>query len=730
MRIERIKINGFGLFSRGITVEFGDAPIAVVVGDNESGKTTMMEAIVATIFGFTKQKNEEARRPWQEHESYSCSVTLRLSNSSLIEIARDFDDNAVRMRQLTGETETDLFLGKASSRSKSPDAEQYSQLLEGILGFGEVMLFMASVFVRQEQLMTELSEKMRRVVSGSVSTDYEKAQAALREKFFKLTKRNPWGSRDKKNDRRIEELRARKDEVTGKLDAQREAEHTIEKLLEQQQQLKEEIERLKRQIDENENALQSVAQFNRLNGEKDRARERETTLRRELENVRETRARIEKITGELKEKYPDFDSADMPFQQQLARAGELEDELVRREQALRLEKGRWEMARRNEKKVFGLIFAIIMSVVGAVVGFATGGAKGCLTGIVVGGALGYLLSRFIQLPGGRAARAQARVSMVQEELKDIRERRERLNGEIKTLCGTSDIAAISVQFEEYRALQNQLSAAKSLSESFRAEQDIRDDYDEAVQELAVIETQIEQLLRTATSLSRLKDDLQDALVLETRLRASCEEMTTKLEEEREREIQLKLEIARSSGAQVNDRPLLEEQIEDIECELARLALSRDALKCAVDVLSEAIAEYRKGYLPMLEDEITELFSRIVGERYSRIHFDKNLGPRVDGPARSDIDPAALSVGTRDQLYLAMRLAFARQISHGETLPLILDDPFANFDEQRLAAVHQILKSVSKDQQIILFTHDRRFASWGDLLVELGEANSQQGANCI
>ena len=84
MRIERIKIDAFGLFSRGVTVEFGDAPIAVVLGDNESGKTTMMEAMVATIFGFLNPKNEESRRPWQEHESYSCSVTLRLNDSSLI----------------------------------------------------------------------------------------------------------------------------------------------------------------------------------------------------------------------------------------------------------------------------------------------------------------------------------------------------------------------------------------------------------------------------------------------------------------------------------------------------------------------------------------------------------------------------------------------------------------------------------------------------------------------
>ena len=725
MRIERIRIDAFGLFSRGVTAEFGKAPIAVVLGDNESGKTTMMEAIVATIFGFLNPQNEEARRPWQEHERYSCSITLRLNDSSLIEVARNFDDNAVRMRRLTGESEELIFAGKASPRSRSADADRYAALLEDILGLREVTVFMASVFVRQEHLQTELSEGMRRAVSGAVSTDYEKARAALTERFFKLTKHNPWGNRDKKNDRKIEELQKQQAEVTGKLDALGEAEQGIGSLLEQDQRMKDEIEQIKRQVQENEQALRSVAEFNRLNNDKERARERETTLRRELENVRVTRARMEEITTELKEKYPDFDSADMPFQQLLVRAAELEDEEGRREQAVRVEQGRLDMARQNELKSAGLALAVFMALVGGVVGFAVTGVPTCLAGVLVGGALGYLLPHLLpSLPGGKAAKAQVRVSTFREDLQGICERRERVFREIETLCGTTDVAAISVQFEEYRALQNQLDAAENLSKTFRAEQEMKDDYDAAVQQLVVIENQTDGLLRTATSLGLLKDDPQDALILETKLRSSCEEMRANLEEKREREVEMQVEIARLSGAQADDRPLLEEQIEDMERELVRLALNRDALKCAVDVLSEAIIEYRKAYLPMLEADITDLFSRIVGEKYSRIHFDRTLKPQVDAQERSDIEPAALSVGTRDQLYLAMRLAFARQISGGETLPLILDDPFTNFDERRLAAVHEILRSASADQQVILFTHDRRLSGWTDLVVELNEAGSQ------
>ncbi|MBU1157286.1 MAG: hypothetical protein KJ921_15645, partial [Proteobacteria bacterium] len=66
--------------------------------------------------------------------------------------------------------------------------------------------------------------------------------------------------------------------------------------------------------------------------------------------------------------------------------------------------------------------------------------------------------------------------------------------------------------------------------------------------------------------------------------------------------------------------------------------------------------------------------------------------------------AALSRGTRDQLYLCLRLALAQEITaQGEPLPLILDDPLVNFDAQRLAAALAMLCRVAEERQVILLT---------------------------
>jgi uncharacterized protein YhaN len=66
---------------------------------------------------------------------------------------------------------------------------------------------------------------------------------------------------------------------------------------------------------------------------------------------------------------------------------------------------------------------------------------------------------------------------------------------------------------------------------------------------------------------------------------------------------------------------------------------------------------------------------------------------------------ALSEGTRDQLYLALRLASLRRFSEaGTSLPLVLDDILVHFDERRSSAALALLAEVAGHNQVLLFTH--------------------------
>ena len=70
------------------------------------------------------------------------------------------------------------------------------------------------------------------------------------------------------------------------------------------------------------------------------------------------------------------------------------------------------------------------------------------------------------------------------------------------------------------------------------------------------------------------------------------------------------------------------------------------------------------------------------------------------------DLAAMSCGTADQMYLALRLAMCRKLLP-EDAPLILDDALVNFDAHRAAAALRVLRAEAEKRQVILFTC-RRF----------------------
>ncbi len=65
----------------------------------------------------------------------------------------------------------------------------------------------------------------------------------------------------------------------------------------------------------------------------------------------------------------------------------------------------------------------------------------------------------------------------------------------------------------------------------------------------------------------------------------------------------------------------------------------------------------------------------------------------------------MSEGSRDQLYLALRLAALEiQIDQGFNMPLIADDLFINFDDRRTAAGLKVLGELSRSMQVVFLTH--------------------------
>jgi uncharacterized protein YhaN len=70
----------------------------------------------------------------------------------------------------------------------------------------------------------------------------------------------------------------------------------------------------------------------------------------------------------------------------------------------------------------------------------------------------------------------------------------------------------------------------------------------------------------------------------------------------------------------------------------------------------------------------------------------------------------MSLGTRDQLYLALRLAsLEKYMESSEPMPFIVDDVLVDFDDERSEAALGALAQLARKTQVILFTHHSRVA---------------------
>jgi hypothetical protein len=79
-----------------------------------------------------------------------------------------------------------------------------------------------------------------------------------------------------------------------------------------------------------------------------------------------------------------------------------------------------------------------------------------------------------------------------------------------------------------------------------------------------------------------------------------------------------------------------------------------------------------------------------------------VGSRLDG---TTVSVEGMSEGTRDQLYLALRLAaLERYLEEHEPMPLILDDLLITFDNERTKAILPQLAILAERTQVFLFTH--------------------------
>ena len=181
------------------------------------------------------------------------------------------------------------------------------------------------------------------------------------------------------------------------------------------------------------------------------------------------------------------------------------------------------------------------------------------------------------------------------------------------------------------------------------------------------------------------------------------------EEERASAEKLNWELERIAREQ-KDKQIQYENLQDQLAEMSvvgeedkALEKKRQALQMAVDKMNELAEKFRDRLEEQLNEEASGIVSQITSQAYTKIRIEEGLHMVLlkDG---ARIPMEQVSCGTVDQLMFALRMA-AAGILQEEEQPVILDDAFGNYDDERLKST---LKWLSENkQQVLLFTCQKR-----------------------
>lgn len=218
-------------------------------------------------------------------------------------------------------------------------------------------------------------------------------------------------------------------------------------------------------------------------------------------------------------------------------------------------------------------------------------------------------------------------------------------------------------------------------------------------------THMDELLRAEEELETQRTTLAEVSAELQNL--SNDERRYDVELQKQNEKQTELEGKLQHLANVKNRAeMLKRTLDENDA----ISTEIDAINLAAETMTELQSSIQSSFGHYLNKEAGELITGITGGVYDSMWIDQNLDIFMNTPGKI-VPIEDVSSGTMDQIYLALRLAAARLIQ-GDTgaaearLPLIFDDSFAMYDEQRLASALRYITEIHHGQILLFTCHTR------------------------
>jgi hypothetical protein len=706
LRLVRVRLEGYGRL-RDFAFEPEPNPGTVVLAPNEAGKSTLVSSIQRGLFGFGDKSREDARRPW-ESGPFRVTLEWELGSDTVCTIERDFDTQAVqvewRRRGNGGLTALESrWEGAPNPRGRSVELDGYRAELKRLLGFSSPRIFRQTALVGSGSARVQpLEAELLRLLSGGERADFRAGLVALEAAWYEITQadlEDP-SRRAKHKPRRIEELEMRRRELARRREESVARARTRREAEEALTITREELGRVERELEQRGRFRTAIERLRGTRSEIAAAEERLADLDGRARGFQEWEETFRARELELRPLAP-YLQKPADYAEGLTEVERLDGEI----RELRNRPARPPAKERRSEDRRGLVVALSGGawILGGLAAGFLGAPMYVAAGVAAVGVALFLAAGGIALYARRPLPADADPRRV-EEIAAVERRREELAARLGLPVGES-VARERERFRQALSLRDRLDGMKEAHG--------------ALGDRAALEATRRELKESRLDVLRLEErrllDEHPYLAGDPDYERRFLEETRVAERRREVLVREALEAERRLAtlpAPADDPGPLDEELAAIDRERVEAELERDALRLAHGTLLGCKDEFVHVASARLAEVVSEVFADLTGGRYTTVRIDPGtLGLSVDGPERLDVPAAGLSRGTRDQLWLALRVAILETLAPERALPLVLDDPFLHFDDERLALAGRALARVGERHQVLLFTHDSRLTAW-------------------
>lgn len=329
--------------------------------------------------------------------------------------------------------------------------------------------------------------------------------------------------------------------------------------------------------------------------------------------------------------------------------------------------------------------------------------------------------------------ATQRILLAREKLAGVVERQSLLMQGIRSVLAdpetdeTTPLDALMATFdkrcEDYRRWKERQETLRHLQGTLPSQ---------AVQQqrqerLATLKAQLDSAPEALPEVTASEAEYREQLAVQRQVYAQTQEAFRKSE----------TEIVETREKIYRERPLLKAQLEELADQIQRLSRFQASLSTAYETLSALGGEHHREWAPVLNQRANH-YLKAFNQRYGQLRFGENLSFDLEELASGKwLDMASalrhLSVGARDQVYLAIRLAIAQYLAeqHGAVegrsvrFPLLMDDPFVHWDDLRFDEALTLLTEDSQSgvglvawpQILLMSCHVERHLRWMESLSE-------------